>query len=217
MKQLACSVCEEKYQVSSGVNKVTCAECYITGEVPRVEDGVNYRSREAFLKLVGAGFDDWKVIKDKTGQEKKLIKRFNRMRKREDSLIKIQRKLGISWPKTKKLEGYRLLDLGYKRKDIAEEFGVNVATVSRWKVLQKESEEAQMSCPKKKMQHSNSESSSGGLSSEAKNQENHKYWKSKIRYNFSQKTLNFVRRESENECEEERVFRTQTAKNRIIC
>lgn len=196
MKQLACSVCGEKYQASPGVNKMTCAECCITGEAPRVEDGVHYYSPEAFLKLVSAGIDDWKVIKDKTGQEKKLIKRFNRMRKRENSLIRIQRKLGISWPKTKKLEGYRMLNLGWKTESIAKELGVNVATVSRWRMLQKESEEAQIPCHKEKMQHSNSENSSGGLSSEGKNQENQKYRKSKIRYNFSQKTLDFVKRES---------------------
>ncbi len=197
MKGLACSVCDETYQVGPGVDKVVCAECYITGEVPRVEDGINYHSREAFLKLVSAGIDDWKLIKDKTGQERKLIKRFNGMRKRENSLIKIQRKLAISWPKTKKLEGYRMLNLGWKRGSIAKELGVNVATISRWKVLQKKSEEAQLPCHRKRMQHSNFESSSGGLSSEGKNQENHGYRKSIIRYNFSQKTLNFVRRESE--------------------
>jgi len=197
MKELVCSVCGEKYQVGPGVDKVTCAECYITGEAPRVEDGVYYRGPEAFKKLVSAGFDDWKVIKDKTGQEKKLVKRFNRMRKREGSLIKIQRKLKISWPKTKKLEGYRMLNIGWKRKDTAKELGVNVATVSRWRVLQKELEGAQMPYHNKKKQHSNFETGSGGLSSEGKNRESQKHRKSKIRYNFSQKTLNFVRREGE--------------------
>ena len=59
------------------------------------------------------------------------------MRKREDSLIKIQRKLGISWSKTKKLEGYRLLDLRWERESIAKELGVNVSTISGWRVLQK--------------------------------------------------------------------------------
>ena len=71
MKQLACSVCGKKHQVSPEVNKVTSAECYITGEAPRVEDGFHYYSPDAFLKLVSVGFDDWKVIKDKTEQEKK--------------------------------------------------------------------------------------------------------------------------------------------------
>ncbi len=197
MKELACLVCGEKYQVSPGVNKVTCADCYITGEAPKVKDGVHYYSPEGFLKLVSAGIDDWKVIKDKTEQERKLIKRFNGMRKRENSLIRIQRKLGISWPKTKKLEGYRMLNLGWKRKDIAKELGVNASTVTKWKVSQKESEQAQIPYFKKKKQHANFGSSSGGSSSEGKNHENQKYRKSKIRYNFSQKTLNFVRRESE--------------------
>jgi len=197
MKELACSVCGEKYQVSPGVNKVTCAECYITNEAPRVKDGVHYYSPEAFTKIVSAGIDDWKVIKDKTAEEKKLIKKFNRMRKREDSLIKIQRKLGISWPKTKKLEGYRLLNLEWKRESIAKELEVNLSTVSKWRMLQKELENNRMPYPKKKMQHFNSETSSNSLSSEGKNLESKKYRKSKIRYNFSQKTLDFVRRESE--------------------
>lgn len=55
MKKLACWVCGEKYQASPGANKVTCAECYITGEAPRVEGGVYYRSAEAFKKNVSAG------------------------------------------------------------------------------------------------------------------------------------------------------------------
>ena len=90
-----------------------------------------------------------------------------------------------------------MLNLGWKRKDIAKELGVNVATVSRWRVLQKRLEGAQMPYPKKKKQHSNFESSSGGLSSEDKILKSQNHRKSKIDYNFSQKTLNFVRRESE--------------------
>lgn len=196
MKQLACSVCGEKYQVSPGVDKVTCAECYITGEAPRVEDGVHYYSPEAFTKLVSAGIDDWKVVKDKTGQERKLIKKFNRLRNKEDSLIRIQRKLGISWPKTKKLEGYRMLNLECKRKDIVKELGVNISTICNWRMLQKKLNNDQIPYSKKKMQHSNSETSSSGLSLEGEIRESQKYRKSKIDYNFSQKTLNFVRRES---------------------
>lgn len=137
MKQLVCSICGKKYQVSPEVTKVTCAECYMTNEAPRVEDGVHYYSTEGFTKLVSAGIDDWKVIKDKTGQEKKLIKKFNGLRNKEDSLIRIREKLGISWPKTKKLEGYRMLDLGWKGKDIVKELGVNISTVSHWRALQK--------------------------------------------------------------------------------
>lgn len=197
MKQIACSVCGEKYQAGSGVTKITCAECYITGEAPRVEDGVNYRSREAFTRIVSAGIDDSKVIEDKTAKEKRLIRKFNGMRKRENSLIRVQRKLGISWPKTKKLEGYRLLDLGWKRKDIAKELEINASTITKWKVLQRKLEGAQMPYSEKKKQHSNFESRSGGLSPEGKNQENQGYRKSKIDYNFSQKTLDFVKRESE--------------------
>ncbi|GAI26641.1 unnamed protein product, partial [marine sediment metagenome] len=49
MRQLGCSVCGEKHQVSPGAN-MTCAECYITGEAARVKDGVCYYSREAFKK-----------------------------------------------------------------------------------------------------------------------------------------------------------------------
>ncbi len=60
----------EKCQTGPGVNKVTRAECYITGEAPRVEDGVHYYSSEAFLKLISAGIDDWKLIKDKTAGKK---------------------------------------------------------------------------------------------------------------------------------------------------
>lgn len=196
MKQLACLVCDEKHRVSPGVNKATCAECYITGEAPRVEDGVHYYSSDAFLKLVSAGIDDWKIIKDKTGDETKLINRFNRMRKRENSLIKIQRKLGISWPKTKKLEGYRMLDLGWKRKDIVKGLGVNISTICNWRMLQKKLNNDQIPYHKKKRQYSNSETGSGGLSSDGKIRESQKYRKSKIRYNLSQKTLDFVRRES---------------------
>jgi len=197
MRQLTCSVCGEKYQVSPGINEVTCAECYITGEAPRVEDGVYYYSPEAFKKIVSAGIDDWELIEDKRVKERKLVKRFNRMRRRESSLVKIKRELDISWGKIKKLEAYRLFDLGYKRKDIAKELGVNLSTISRWKVLHKELKSVQIPCHKEKMQHSNSKRCSGGSSSEGENQENQGHRKSKIDYNFSQKTLDFVTRESE--------------------
>jgi len=198
MGQLACSVCGEKYQVSPWVDKVTCTECYITGEAPRVEDGVYYYSPEAFKKIVSAGIDDWELIEDKRIKVRKLVKRFNRMRKRESSLVKIKQKLDISWRKTKRLEAYRLFDLGYKRKDIAKELGVNLSTISRWKVLYKELKSDQIPCRKGKMQHSNSESCSGSSSSEGKNQENQGHRKSKIDYHFSKRTLNFVLSELEN-------------------
>jgi len=191
-------VCGEKYQVSPGVNKVTCAECYITGEAPRVEDGVYYYSPEAFKKIVSAGIDDWELIEDKRVKERKLVKRFNRMRKRESLLVKIKRELDISWRKIKRLEAYRLFDLGYKRKDIAKELGVNLSTISRWKVLHKELKSVQIPFHKGKMQQFNSESCSGGTSSEGKNQENQGHRKSKIDYHFSKRTLNFVLSESEN-------------------
>jgi len=197
MKELACSVCGEKYQVGSGVNKVTCAECYITGEVPRVEDGVYYRGPEAFRKIVSAGIDDWKIIEDKTAEDGRLINLFNRMRKKENSLVKIKQKLGISWRKIKRLEAYRLLNLGWKRKDIAKELTVNLSTVSKWRMLQKELNNNQIPYNKKKKQHSNFESCSGGLSSEGKNQENQGCRKSKIDYHFSKKTLDIVQSDNE--------------------
>lgn len=119
------------------------------------------------------------------------------MRRREDSLIKIRRKLGISRPKTKKLEGYRLLNSEWKRKDIAKELGVDFSTISKWKVLQQELNNAQLPYHKEKKQHCNFESGYGESSSEGKNQENQGHSKPKIDYNFSQETLDCVRRESE--------------------
>lgn len=198
MGQLACSVCGEKYQVSPGINEVTCAECYITGEAPRVEGGVYYYSPEAFKKIVSAGIDDWELIEDKRVKERKLVERFNRMRKRESSLVKIKQKLDISWRKIKRLEAYRLFDLGHKRKDVAKELGVNLSTISRWKVLHKDLKSEQIPCHKGKMQHSNSKTGSDNSSSEGKNQENQGHRKSKIDYHFSKRTLNFVLSESEN-------------------
>lgn len=197
MKKLACSVCGEKYQVSPGVNKVTCAECYITDEVPRVEDGVYYRSAEAFRKIVSAGIDDWRIIEDKRLEERKLINKFSNLRKRKNSLTETKRKLGISWRKIKRLEAYRLLNLGWKRKDIANELAVNLSTISKWKVLQKELNNDQVPYDKKKKQHCNFESSSGGSSSEGKKQENQGHRKSKIDYHFSKRTLDIIQRDNE--------------------
>ncbi len=197
MRQLGCSVCGEKQRVSPGVNKVTCAECYITGETPRVEGRAHYRSPDSFKKIVSAGIDDWEIIKDKKAEERELIKKFNRMKKRKNSLIEISRKLGISWRKVNRLEAYRLLNLGWKRKDIANELGVNLSTISKWKVLQKELSNDQTPYDKKKKQHSHFESSSSSSSSESKNQENQGLRASKIDYHFSKKTLDFVRRENE--------------------
>jgi len=197
MEELACSVCGEKHQVSPGVNRVTCAECYVSGEAPGVEDGVYYYTSEAFKKILSVGTDNWKLIEDKRVQERKLIKKFNKMRRKKNSLVKIKQKLGISWRKIKRLEAYRLLNLGWKRKDIANELAVNLSTISKWKVLQKELNNDQVPYDKEKKQHSNFESSSGGSSSEGKKQENQGHRKSKIDYHFSKRTSDFVQRDNE--------------------
>ncbi len=197
MEELACSVCGEQHRVGARVNKVTCAECHITGEAARVEDGVYYRSPEAFRKIVSAGIDDWEIIKDKKAEERELIKKFNRMRKRKNSLIKTRRKLNTSWCKVNRLEAYRLLNLEWKRKDIARELGVDVATVSRWRMLQKELFNDQTPYDKKKKQHSDFESGSSGSSSDGKNQENQGHSKPKIDYNFSKRTLDILQKENE--------------------
>lgn len=197
MKELGCSVCGEKHQVGPGVNKVMCAECYITGEAARVEGGVHYFSPEAFNKIVSVGMDDWEIIEDKDVEERKLIKKFNNLRKRKNSLVEIRRKLGISWRKVNRLEAYRLLNLGSKRKDIAKELGVNLSTISKWKVLHNQFKADQRPYNQKKKQHSNFQSSSGGSSPEGKNQENPGHSKSKIDYHFSRKTLDIVQRDNE--------------------
>ena len=192
MKELACPVCGKKQWVDREAKKVICAECFITGEAPRVKNGIQYYSPDAYLKLVSAGIDKWTLPKDKEAEERKLIKKFNGIRKKEDSLIRIQRRLGISWPKTKKLEGYRLLDEGWKREDIARELQLNLSTVSRWKVLQKKLRGALYSNSEEKVQHSDSESSPGGSSSKV---QNHKNWRqriTKINYNFSAESLNIA-------------------------
>ncbi len=119
------------------------------------------------------------------------------MRKRKKSLVDIRRKLDISWPKMKRLEAYRLFNLGLKRKDIAKELAVNLSTISRWKVLQKELNNDQIPYNNKKMQHSNFESCSGGSSSESKKQENQGHRASKIDYHFSKKTLDIVQKDNE--------------------
>ncbi len=162
-----------------------------------VKDGVYYRSSEAFKKIVSVGIDNWEIMEDKEVEERKLIKKFNNLRKRKNSLVDIRRKLDISWPKIKRLEAYRLLDLRWKRKDIAEELVVNLSTISKWKVLKKELNNEQTPYDKKKKQHSNFESSSGGSSPESKNQENQVHRKQKIDYNFSKKTLFIKQRDNE--------------------
>lgn len=149
----------------------------------------------AFKKIVSVGIDDWEIMEDREAEERKIIKKFSNLRKKENSLVKIKQKLGIPWSKIKRLEAYRLLNLGWKRKDIAKEFAVNLSTISKWKVLQKELNSDQTPYDKKKKQHFNFKSSSGGLSSEDENQENHEYSKSKIDYHFSRKTLDFVQGE----------------------
>jgi len=63
--------------------------------------------------------------------------------------------------------------------------------------LQKELNNNQIPYNKKKKQHSNFESCSGGLSSEGKNQENQGCRKSKIDYHFSKKTLDIVQSDNE--------------------
>lgn len=196
MRQLACSVCGEKHQVGPGVNEVRCAGCHITREAPRIEDGVHYYSPEAFKKIVSAGIDDWKLIEDKREEERKFIKKFNNLRKRKNSLVETRRKLDISWRKVKRLQAYRLLNLGWKRKDTARKLGVNPSTVSKWKVLQRKLDDEQTPYDKKKKQHSDFESSSSGSSSESKNQENQGHSKSKIDYHFSKRTLDFIQKES---------------------
>lgn len=192
MKEPACPVCGKIQWVDLEVQQVMCAQCLITGEAPRVKNGIQYHSPLAYLKLVSAGIDTWTLPKDKEAEEKKLIKKFNTIGKKEDSLIKIQRKLGISWPKTKKLEGYRLLDEGWKREDIAKELQVNLSTVSRWKKLQKKLEDALHSDSEEKMQHSNLGSGSSSPSSRMKNDKNPRHPKTKINYNFSAESLNIA-------------------------
>lgn len=190
MKELACSICRKVHEVDDEVTKVTCGDCVLTGGAPtRVENGTVYYTPEAFLKLVSAGIDTWTVDGDKEAEEKKLIKRFNRIRKKEDSLVRIRRKLGISWPKTQRLEGYRLLEEGSKRKDIAKELEINLSTVSRWKVLQKKLNAAPLGDRSETLQRSYSQNGSGGLSSRTENDKNPKQRKTKINYHFSAESL----------------------------
>jgi len=189
IKELACPVCEKKRWVDVEVEEVVCAERLITGEAPRVENGIEYYSPAAYLKLVSAGIDKWTLPKDKEVEEKKLMRKFSRARKKEDSLIRIQRKLGISWPRTKKLQGYRLLDEGWKREGIAKELQVSLSTVSRWKKLQKKMEDVLYSGSGEKMQHSNLGSGSSSSSSKGKNHKNWKQGKTKINYNFSAESM----------------------------
>ena len=137
MKVLECPECGEKKEVDNKVKKVICAECLITGEAPLREDKIHRYSNEAFLKLVSAGIDNWEIPKDKEAEEKKLVEKFNKLREKESDLVKIKRKLGIPWRKTKKLEGCRLLKKGWSQKDIAKELQVNPSTIYRWKTLQK--------------------------------------------------------------------------------
>ena len=132
MKVLACPVCGEGKEVDDKVGKVICAECHITEEAPLTKDGIQGYSSEAFLKLVSVGIDDWRISKDKGTEEKKLIKRFNALRKRGNNLIEIRNKLGIPWKKIKRLEGYRLLRKGKRQKDIAQALEVSRRTISRW-------------------------------------------------------------------------------------
>lgn len=162
-----------------------------------MEDRVYYRSDEAFKKIVSAGIDDGKIIEDKRVEERKLIRKFNNLRKRENSLLDIRQKLNISWHKVKRLEAYRLLNLGRKRKDIAKELKVNLSTISKWRVLQKKLDDEQTPYNKEKKQHFNFESSSGGSSSGGKKKENQGRSKSRIDYHFSRKTLDFVQGEDE--------------------
>ncbi len=63
--------------------------------------------------------------------------------------------------------------------------------------IAKKLEGAQMPRRRKKIQHANSGTGSDSSSSDGQNQANQEYGKSKIDYNFSQKTLNSVKREIE--------------------
>jgi len=54
MKELGCPVCGKIQWVDLDVEKAMRAECLITGEAPRVEDGIQYYSPDAYLKLVSA-------------------------------------------------------------------------------------------------------------------------------------------------------------------
>ncbi|TET83074.1 hypothetical protein E3J38_01105 [candidate division TA06 bacterium] len=90
MKELACSICRKVYEVDDEVTKVTCGDCLLAGEPPtRMENGIVYYTPRAYLKLVSAGIDTWTLDEDKEAEEKKLIKKFNRIRKKEDSLVRI--------------------------------------------------------------------------------------------------------------------------------
>lgn len=193
MKLLVCPICGERQQVDDKAKKVICAECLITKEAPLGGDGVQSYSREAFLKLVSVGIDDWKVTGDKEAEEKKLAEEFNILRKKYDSLVKVKRKLNVPWRKAKKLEGLRLLKEGWSRKNIAKELKVDPSTVSRWKKLQKKATDDLLPTEEEKMQHSDSEVVSGSPSSDAKNQGEPKL---KVQYKYSAKTLRIVKEET---------------------
>jgi len=164
MKIMRCEICGEEYQVDDEVERVVCGQCLITGEAAREENGIHYHSSEAFLKLVRAGIDKGEIPGDKEAKDRELTKRFNNLRKRGDSLVRVQRKLRIPWSKTKKLEGYRLLEKGWSRKDIVKELRVNPSTVSRWKALHFTSKGDLLYAEEEKMQHPDFESGSGSSS-----------------------------------------------------
>lgn len=132
MKVLICPVCGEENEVDDRVKEVICAECLITKEAPVSRDGIDGYAPSAFLRLVSAGIDDWEVSRDRKTEEVILFKRFNNLRIRRNSLIQTRNKLNIPWRKIRKLEAYRLLKKGWRRKDIAKELEVNRRTVYRW-------------------------------------------------------------------------------------
>lgn len=189
MKILSCGICGEEYQVDDEVEGVVCGQCLITGEAAREENGIHYHSSEAFLKLISVGIDIWEIPGDRQAKERELTKRFNNLRKRGDSLVTVQRKLRIPWSKTKKLEGYRLLEKGWSRKDIAKELKVNLSTVSRWKALHFASKGDLLYAEEEKMQHPDFESDSGSSSWKEKTSRIRGHGAPQIHYRFSAQTL----------------------------
>lgn len=197
MKTLECEICEEEYEVDDKVKKVVCAECLITEEAPLHEGKVHGYSNEAFLKLVSVGIDNWEIFKDKEAEEKKLIEKFNKLREKEIDLVNIKRKLNISWREVKKLEGYRLLKKGWSQKDIVKELQISPSTIYRWKTLQNYHKDEVLHTEEEKMHDSDFESVSSSISSGAKNAKFEERGNSKIKYNFSPKTLKIVKEETD--------------------
>lgn len=192
MKTLECEICGEEYEVDNKIEKVICTECLITEEVP-VREGKTYGySNEALLKLISVGIDDWEIPKDEIAEGKKLINKFNNLREKNKDLVNIKRNLDISWRKTKRLEGFRLLKKGWYKKDIARELKVTPKTVSQWNLTLKHKSDVIYHDEKKRLifdfeslsYKASSETDFGGSDQ-------------KIRYNFSPESLEIIRREKD--------------------